>query len=123
MRDRTRSGRSWLIGLLVGAVAGFAIVEGGVLGLLVLLLLGIWAAAGPHPALAIGGLFVGIGAGISALTLRAQAACDPASCVGPDLTLWYAFFGGLIVVGLALTVVGIRRAGATEGSGSTKARL
>ena len=110
MRDRTRPGRSWLLGLLVGAVAGVAIVEGGVLGLLVVLLLAIWGGGRPHPALAIGGLLVGAGAGIVALTLRAQAACDPASCVAPDLALWFAFFSGLIVLGLALTVIGLRRA-------------
>lgn len=93
-------GRRWLIGALAGAAAGLALLIGGVLGLVSLLLLAFWAAAGPARTAAAAGIMTGIGGCVLALTLRAELACTPDSCVGPDLTTWYVFV--LAVLGLGL---------------------
>jgi len=93
-------GGRWLIGAVAGAVAGLALLIGGVLGLVPLLLLAFWAAAGPARAAAAAGIMTGIGGCVLALTVRAELACTPDSCVGPDLTTWYVFV--LAVLGLGL---------------------
>lgn len=99
-------GRRWLIGAMTGAVAGLALLIVGVLGLVPLLLLAIWAAAGPARTAAAAGIMTGLGGGVLALTVRAELACTPDSCVGPDLTMWYLFVLAVLVLGLfaSLTV-------------------
>lgn len=102
-------GRRWLMGTVAGAGAGLGLLFGGVLGLVPMLLLAFWAAAGPARTAAAAGIMMGIGGCVLALTVRADLACTPDSCVGPDLTTWYLFFLAILGLGLlASAAVAVR---------------
>ncbi len=94
---------------MAGAGAGLALLIGGVLGLVPLLLLAIWVAKGPARTAAAAGIMTGIGGCVLALTVRAELACAPDSCVGPDLTTWYALVLAILGLGLlASAAVAVR---------------
>jgi hypothetical protein len=97
-------GRRWLIGAMAGAGAGLALLAGGVLGLVPLLLLAIWAFREPARTAAAAGIMTGIGGCVLALTVRAELACTPDSCVGPDLTTWYVLVLAVLGLGLLASV-------------------
>jgi hypothetical protein len=51
---------------------------------------------------------IGVGTVWLILLVGAQARCDPASCVGPDLTPWVVTGVVLILLGTALLAFGVR---------------
>ena len=111
MTGRQRSGRwtSWLSGLAVGAAGGFLMLEFPFLGLLICgtAAFAIWrkgrAVAGGA------GLFVGIGGiwlvlfGQIALTCGANV--DDAGCYAPDIGSAVAASAGVLVLGLARSIL------------------
>ena len=101
--------RGWLLGLVAGSLGGLVLISWGVampwLGVIAIVVGGF---APPRP-LGLSGTLIGWGATWAALFLRAGAACDPASCVGPDLFPWLLACVGLVVVGAALPVIGRAR--------------
>lgn len=94
-------------------------VIGGVIGGLLLLSLGAILLPGVvlvfaggltlRPPFGAAGILAGWGATWIALLVTAQLRCDPASCIGPDLTPWLTFGGALIALSGGLIVIGVRR--------------
>jgi hypothetical protein len=102
----------WLLGLVAGALGGVLTLSWAVpvpgLGLLPL---AVGMLAPPRPFGAAGTL-LGWGATWAALLLRADAACDPSSCQGPDISPWLVASAILVVAAIGLLAVGIVRSGA-----------
>jgi hypothetical protein len=100
-------------GLLLGLIAG---VLGGVLTLtwavpvpgIGLLPLAVGLLAPPRP-FGAAGMLIGWGSTWAALFLRADAACDPGSCQGPDITPWLLVATLLIGAGVGLLAIAIVR--------------
>lgn len=73
---------SWLLGAALGLIAGGAVVAAGVLALLLLIPAVVWAAREKARPIGLGGLIVGVGAGVTGLLALANARCT-ASNVSP----------------------------------------
>jgi hypothetical protein len=100
------------LGVLGGTLAGPMLLSfAGLQPLGVLALVGAIAVR-PRPFGAAGGL---IGWPVSWLLLlvAASARCDPASCIGPDLTPWVIVSIAVLAVGLGILAYAIRRARST----------
>jgi hypothetical protein len=109
----TRTREGWLAGVVVGMTAGFLTLEFPTLGWLLAVAFAVPAAVvGPRVA-ALGGLLAGIGAmwivllGRVALTCRATG--SDLGCQAPGIEGWLAFGGGMLSVGILLTVLGAWR--------------
>jgi hypothetical protein len=115
--------RHWMVGVMLGAVAGASALIVGMVALLVLVPGLVWAAREPTRPLGLAGLLVGIGVGAGGLLAAAGGGCDVAftvpagvsaeSCYSVDLTPYLAVALLLVVAGAVLTGVGLRR---TRGS-------
>jgi hypothetical protein len=107
--DAPRRGPAWLVGLVAGSLGGLLSLTWAVpvpgLGLVAIV---VGCLIPPRPFGAAGAL-IGAGATWATLLLGASAACDPASCVGPDLTPWLLSSMVLVVVGTGLLVFGLLR--------------
>ena len=101
--------RGWLLGLVAGALGGLLgiswILPLPGIGLLPLVV-GILVPPRPFGA---AGTLLGWGAIWAALFIRADDACDPASCRGPDITPWLTVSAGLVIAGLCLLAIGLIR--------------
>jgi hypothetical protein len=106
----------WLAGAATGVFGGLLTAIFPIVGIAALLLFVAIAAGRASRLLAWSGLLIGFGGGWTALLLRAVASCSEfdavpgQDCIGPDLTGWLIAGFTLLVSGLALLVVGLRRA-------------
>jgi hypothetical protein len=106
---------AWLIGFFLGAIAGFALLEFGFVGLVWgLACLGVIAWKGPRlPASA--GVLAGIGAVWTILFARVMVQCSienatPGSgCEAGDIGEWVVAAGSLLLLGIAGTILAARR--------------
>jgi hypothetical protein len=96
--EAARSRWRWLAGLVVGA-AGAIVLVAGVLGLVAWGFLAAALLARPGRRAAMAGLPIGFGVTVLVLLARAESACRPDECVGPDL-------GGWIGLGIACLAIG-----------------
>lgn len=96
------------VGVLGGVIGGLSLLTFA--GLLAVALIAISGgiAVRPRPFGAAGVLIGWASAWVLALA-AAQGTCDPASCIGPDLTPWLTFAAILTVIGVVLLLVGIAR--------------
>lgn len=96
------------LGVLGGVAGGLLLTSLGTILLapVVLVFAGGFAIRPPFGA---AGILGGWGATWIALLVAAQARCDPTSCVGPDLTPWLTFGGGLVAVSVGLLLIGVLR--------------
>jgi hypothetical protein len=96
------------LGVLGGLLGGIALPSWAGLQPLGIIVIGVGIALKPRP-FGAAGVLLGWG-GVTLLLLDgAQARCDPASCGAPDLTGWVAVAVGLVVIGAATLIVGLRR--------------
>jgi hypothetical protein len=106
--------RDWLAGLVVGAWAGFLLVYGPVLGLLLVLMCAISAAMARSMS-AIGGLLLGAGVILLVIIALANANCtglfahEDDACTPPDLTGFVIAGSAMVLLGGAFTERSIRR--------------
>lgn len=107
---------SWLLGIVLGLIAGGAVLEAGVLALLLLVPAFVWAAREKGRPLGAGGLVIGLGAGIAGLLALASARCaafnvsgpnDQSGCVAPDVTPYLVIAVVLVGAGAAVSLVGL----------------
>jgi hypothetical protein len=93
--------RHWLIGLLLGLVAGLAVLETGLASLALIVPTLVWSARESALPAGLGGLATGLGASWAGLVGWAMARCvaDP-GCASPDYSVW-------VVAGLVVAVVGV----------------
>jgi len=107
--------RAWLAGLVVGAWAGFLLVYGLVLGMLLVLAFAILAAIGRRSMAAIGGLLLGAGAILLMIIALANVNCtglfahENDACTAPDLTGYVVAGSEMALIGGAFTALSIRR--------------
>lgn len=97
----------WLLGLFAGILGGLVVLSWGVampwFGVVAFLVGGL---APPRP-FGLSGTLIGWGVCWIALFLRADAACNPASCNGPDITPWLVASGALMVAGVACLALAV----------------
>ncbi len=117
---RRRMWVSWLLGISLGMFAGGGILVAGVFGFLLLVLSAVWAGREKARPLGLGGLLIGLGAGSAGLLVLANARCAASNvtvsdhfsgCVAPDLTPWFVAAAVSAVIGVAVSLLGIPRAG------------
>ena len=110
--------RSWVVGILLGLIAGGAALVAGVLALILLVPVLVWAARESARPCGIGGLLIGLGAGGAGLLALANARCSGSTvsgpnylseCVAPDLTPLFGAAAVLMTIGVVLSVLGIAR--------------
>lgn len=117
---------SWLLGIALGLIAGGAALEAGVLVLLLLIPAMVWASREKARPLGLGGLIIGLGAGMAGLLALANARCAASNvsgpnhysgCVAPDITPLLVVATALVVIGAAVSLVALirRPAGALGG--------
>jgi hypothetical protein len=113
---------SWFLGIALGMVAGYAVLEGGVLAILVLVPAMVWAARERARPFGLGGLFVGLGTGAGGLIVLADVRCAGSNvsrpdsfsqCVVPDITPYLVAAGVVIGLGVVLSLLAVARAGAS----------
>jgi hypothetical protein len=96
------------VGVLGGVIAGLSLLSfAGILAVALIALAG-GIELRPRPFGAAGAL-IGWAAAWLVVLAGVQARCEPALCVGPDLTPWVAFAVALAAIGVALIVLGLRR--------------
>jgi hypothetical protein len=109
---------SWLLGIALGLVAGGAVLIVGVLALLLLAPTFVWAAREKARPLGLGGLFIGLGAGMAGLLAFANVRCAASNvsgpnyfseCVAPDPTAFFIAAAALVAVGLVVLLVAVAR--------------
>jgi hypothetical protein len=107
---------AWLLGIALGLIAGGALLEAGMLALLLLIPAIVWALREKTRPLGAGGLVIGLGAGMAGLLALANARCAAANvsgpnyfsaCVAPDITPYLLVAGVLIAVGAGVSFVGL----------------
>ncbi len=100
MTDRPASREhGFALGLLAGSLAGLvglAFLPGASIVALVAIVVG--GLARPRP-WGLAGTLMGTGASLAAVLWRADQACRPGECVGPDLLPWFSVAGLLVVLG------------------------
>jgi hypothetical protein len=95
-------------GVLGGVIGGLSLLTfAGIFGVTLIAISG-GIGVRPRPFGAAGVLIGWAAAWVLALS-AAQAGCDPASCVGPDLTPWLIVASILAAIGVLLLLVGITR--------------
>jgi hypothetical protein len=109
---------SWSLGVAFGLLAGAVVLEAGVLALLLLVPAVVWAAREKARPFGLGGLFIGLGAGIVGLIAFANARCAASnvsgpnyafSCAAPDLTGFFVAGAVLAGIGIAMSLLAIAR--------------
>jgi hypothetical protein len=109
---------SWFLGIAFGLAAGGAALVAGVVALLLLVPAVVWAAREKARPLGLGGLFIGLGAGIVGLIALANARCAASNvsgpnyafgCTAPDLTGFYVAGAVLAGIGIATSSLAIAR--------------
>jgi hypothetical protein len=105
VRDR---GAAFGLGVLGGMLGGIGLLSWAGLQPLGIIVIGVGLLLKPRP-FGAAGVLVGWGGVTLLLLAGAQARCDPASCGAPDVTGWVAVAVGLVVIGVATLVVGLRR--------------
>ncbi len=109
---------SWLLGIALGMIAGGAVLEAGVLALLLLVPAGVWAAREKGRPLGAGGLVIGLGGGMAGLLALANARCAAenvsgpnyfSECVMPDITRYLVVALALVIVGVGVSLAGLIR--------------
>jgi uncharacterized membrane protein YidH (DUF202 family) len=113
---------SWLLGIALGLIAGGAVLEAGVLALLLLVPAGVWASRESGRPLGAGGLIIGLGGGMAGLLALANARCAAenvsgpnrvSECFMPDITPYLVLAVALVVVGTGVSLLGLVRGGRT----------
>ena len=95
--------RRWVIGLVVGAVAGAGtLVAGPTVGLLGLIAIVLAVSEVPRAA-AIGGVLMGLGGSWLVLFGRVALTCRQ-ECVAPDFGPWLVIAGGLGALGALVSI-------------------
>jgi hypothetical protein len=101
-----------------GLIAGGALLFAGVLALLLVLLAAVWAGREKARPAGLGGLFLGLAAGIAGLLEIANARCAASNvsgpgylsrCVAPDLTPWFVVAAMLAAVGVTVSLATVAR--------------
>ncbi len=109
---------SWLLGIALGLMAGGATLEAGVLGLLLLVPAILWSSREKARPLGLGGLIIGLGAGMTGLLELANVRCAASNgsgpnyesaCVAPDITPWLVVAAVLVVIGAGVSLVSLVR--------------
>lgn len=109
---------SWLLGIALGLIAGGAVLEAGVLALLLLVPACVWAAREKGRPLGAGGLVIGLGGGMGGLLVLANARCAASNvsgpnyfseCVAPDISPYLVVAALLVVVGACVSLAGVIR--------------
>ena len=101
---------AWLAGAALGALGGFLILAGGVIGLAFLAVAALVLLRERAGAFGLAGLMTGVGAMWVAVFGRVKLACSPAAqCQAPTIDGWLLFGVAVLVLALALTVVALRR--------------
>jgi hypothetical protein len=109
---------SWLLGIALGLIAGGAALEAGVLVLLLLVPAIVWASREKARPLGLGGLIIGLGAGMAGLLAFANARCAASNvsgpnyysgCVAPDITPFLVVAAALVVIGSAVSLIALIR--------------
>lgn len=109
---------SWLLGVALGLIAGGAALVGGVLALLLLVPAVVWAAREKSRPLGLGGLIIGLGAGMAGLLAIANARCAAlnvsgpnyvSECVAPDLTPYLVAAAAFAAIGAGVSLAGLVR--------------
>lgn len=96
------------VGVLGGVIGGLSLLSfAGIFAVALIAILG-GVALGPRP-FGAAGVLIGWAATWVLVLAAAQARCDPASCVGPDLTPWIIVSAVLAAIGIVLLVVGVAR--------------
>lgn len=108
---------SWLLGIALGLIAGGAALEAGVLVLLLLVPAIVWASREKARPLGLGGLIIGLGAGMAGLLALADPRCAASNvsgpnynsgCIAPDITP-LVLVAALVAIGAAVSLVALRR--------------
>ncbi len=109
---------SWVFGIALGLIAGGAALVVGVLALLVLVPAVVWAAREKARPLGLGGLIIGLGAGMAGLLVLANARCAASNgsgpnsfteCVAPDVTPYLVAGAVLVIIGAGVSLTGLVR--------------
>lgn len=109
---------SWLLGIALGLIAGGAMLVAGVLALLLLVPAVVWAAREKARPLGLGGLILGLGAGMVGLFALANARCAASNvsepnygsgCTAPDLTPFLIVAAALVAIGAGVSLAGLVR--------------
>jgi hypothetical protein len=109
------------VGVLGGVVAGLSLLSFA--GLFAVAIIAIVGGFGLRPRpFGAAGVLVGWAVTWVALLLGAQARCDPASCVGPDLAPWLTIAAILAILGGSLLILGIGRPAMATRVAATSAR-
>lgn len=96
------------VGVLGGVIGGLSLLSfAGIFAVALIAILG-GVAVHPRP-FGAAGVLIGWAVTWVLVLGAAQARCDPASCVGPDLAPWVAVSAVLALIGAALLLVGIRQ--------------
>jgi hypothetical protein len=107
---------SWLLGCVLGLIAGGAVLVGGVLALLLRIPAVGWAVGEKARPLGLGGLLVGLGAGSAGLLVLANARCASSTvtganyasgCVAPDLAAFFVAGAVLMAAGVAVSLFAV----------------
>ena len=111
MTHRAPSARTaWLAGALLGAFAGFLVLEGGIMGVALLLAATILIHRTGAGLFGLGGMLTGFGGLWGALLGRVKIACSPAtSCAAPTIDWWLLIAATVLALGLGVTIVAARR--------------
>ena len=96
------------LGILGGVLGGIALLSWAGLQPLGIIVIGVGILLKPRP-FGAAGVLMGWGGVTLLLLAGAQARCDPASCGAPDVTGWVAVAFGLVVIGAATLIIGLRR--------------
>jgi hypothetical protein len=117
MLRRLRISR-WVLGLALGAIAGGPALVAGILAVLLVVFLLVWAARESERPGGLGGLLVGFGVGMSGLFALADARCAEFSatadgitqgCISPDGTRFFIVAFVVVAAGMLVTLVAARR--------------
>lgn len=110
---------SWAIGLVLGAIIGGSALVIGVFTTLLLVPAVVWGSREQARPAGLGGVLVGTGAAAAGLLALANARCAASNvstpnfvseCVAPDLTGYLVVAAGLVLVGVAVSIVALLRA-------------
>ena len=107
----------WVLGLVLGAIAGGSALVAGVLAILLFVFTLVWAARETERPAGLGGLLVGFGIGVGGLFALADARCAAfgtaadgvaQGCSSPDATPFLIATLVMVAAGALVTLVGIR---------------
>jgi hypothetical protein len=117
-RGHTDPWTAFGVGVLGGVIGGLSLFSFA--GIFVVALIAIVGgmALRPRP-FGAAGVLLGWAASWIIVLAGAQARCDPASCVAPDLSPWLVLAAGIAAIGLGLLAIGIARPRWVHGATAT----